>query len=465
MLYVMSDPHAQYGLFEELLHKIGFGPEDELIICGDIIDKGPDSIRLAQRVFRTPNIHCIMGNHEYAFLKYYWSVMQSVPNDSVEAMQQLREYFPNDGHLLDWEIVDGFANMPCYIEREDFICVHAGLPLDADGRVLPLEEASIEQLVHDRYFKEPTVLPTDSKCVFFGHTPASFVSGKEEILLYPRPGQNSVKNCYKVHLDMGTMTSGVVGCICVDTGECFYVKKELTTEQKTMPEKGSIFVTGDTHGCVDVIKLVEFAARNEWLTKDDYVIIAGDFGAIWDKGSLERSLNVYSAFPWTTLFVDGNHENFDLINAYPIEKWKGGKVHKIRDDVIHLMRGQVYEIYGKRIFTFGGGTSIDRCLRTPKISWWPQELPTYDDLDEAEKNLKACNKKVDYIITHSCSERTLYELPLYAQSIKAKVFLDNVFLSNFESVQYKRWYFGHYHLDRDLDEKRSAVYQRILLLD
>ena len=227
-----------------------------------------------------------------------------------------------------------------------------------------------------------------------------------------------------------------------------------------------ILITGDTHGLIDYFKLARFAKNNPNLTKADFCIVAGDFGAIWDKDSLEKKLDLYSKLPWTTLFVDGNHENFDLLNAYPMEIWKGGKVHKIRNDIIHLMRGQVFEIEGKTIFTFGGATSIDRASRIEGLSWWRQELPTYDDLDEADRNLKKYDRKVDYIITHSCDERALYQLPLFDRPQKMRTQLDNVFLSNFEnSVDYKHWYFGHYHMDYKVNEKKTALYQEIIPLE
>ena len=226
-----------------------------------------------------------------------------------------------------------------------------------------------------------------------------------------------------------------------------------------------IFVTGDTHGQIDYFKLNCFARKNKHLTKKDFVIVAGDFGAIWDKKTLEQDLNKYSKLPWTTLFVDGNHESFDIINSYPVEIWNGGKVHKIRKDIIHLMRGQVFEIEGKKIFTFGGATSIDKAWRQEGLSWWRQELPTYDDLDEADLNLAKHQRIVDFIITHSCSERTLCRLPLYDRPAKMKPCVDNAFLSNFETVKYRHWYFGHYHVDHRVSEKQTALYQKIVALE
>ncbi len=224
MLYVASDIHGEYELFLALLKKINFSNQDKMIICGDIIDKGPNSIRLAQFIFRQPNIQCILGNHEYAFLQYYWSMMKAVSHNFDGVLQKLQEYFANDGYLLDWETVDEFEKLPLYIEEEEFICVHAGVPLDVDGNLPKLQEVEEQQLLYDRNFKEPHVLPKGSKCVLFGHTPTMYVSDKVQILRYPKiPNPKKINDYYKIHLDMGTMFNGVLGCLCVDTGEEFYV--------------------------------------------------------------------------------------------------------------------------------------------------------------------------------------------------------------------------------------------------
>ena len=87
-----------------------------------------------------------------------------------------------------------------------------------------------------------------------------------------------------------------------------------------------------------------------------------------EKKTLEANLKPYTELPFSVLFVDGNHENFDLLNSYPVEIWKGGKVHRVKPNITHLMRGQVFEIEGKTIFTFGGATSIDRDFRTEGMS-------------------------------------------------------------------------------------------------
>ncbi len=227
-----------------------------------------------------------------------------------------------------------------------------------------------------------------------------------------------------------------------------------------------IYITGDTHGQHDFVKLLYFADAHPELTKKDYVIIAGDFGGVWSERGLETTLSMYARLPFTTLFVDGNHENFDMLNAYPVEIWNGGKVHKISPDIIHLMRGQVFEIEGKTFFTFGGATSIDKYLRIEGISWWAQELPTYEELDEGIANLKRYNNTVDYIVTHSCDEKALWYPPLRERGVKKETFPENRMLSLFEdTVRYGHWYFGHYHMDGDLTENKTVLYQRIIKLN
>ena len=226
MRYFASDIHGEYSLFLKLLEKIRFSPQDEMIICGDIIEKGPDSIRLAKFIFNQPNIRCILGNHEYQFLKYYWSLMRNADGNFEEILQKLQAYFPNDGYLLDWDIVDAFEALPSYIEADEFICAHAGVPLDGDRRILPLKDAEVERLVNDRTFKEPNILPQSNRCVFFGHTPTNYITGQNKILRYPKKEYpKEIRDYYKIHLDMGTPLSGVAGCLCTDTWEEFYVSK------------------------------------------------------------------------------------------------------------------------------------------------------------------------------------------------------------------------------------------------
>ncbi len=227
-----------------------------------------------------------------------------------------------------------------------------------------------------------------------------------------------------------------------------------------------IYVTGDTHGLTDFHKLHVFAGEHPELTKNDYIIVAGDCGVLWSNDTLVERLRYYTDLPFTILFVDGNHENFDMINSYPVEIWNGGKVHKIKPDIIHLMRGQIFELEGKKLFAFGGATSIDKYMRREGLSWWKQELPSYEELDEGIATLKHHGGKVDYIITHSCSERAL-AYPAMREVSKSKMACPEVGMLSYieENLEFKHWFFGHYHIDKKLGSRYTVLYQNIVSLD
>lgn len=221
-----------------------------------------------------------------------------------------------------------------------------------------------------------------------------------------------------------------------------------------------IYITGDTHGEHNVDKL--FPGRfpdGKRLTKDDYLIITGDFGAIWYGNKLDDiRLEFWEEKPYTVLFVDGNHENFHALNKYPVEIWNGGKIHRIRNNVIHLMRGQIFTIEGKTFFTFGGGLSIDKINRIPGISWWEEEEPSMKEMNEALDNLEKANNQVDYIITHAAPETIMRTKlckfhPMYQMDCLTEKFLDHIF----GYVKYKTWFCGHYHFDRYISQDNFMV--------
>ena len=226
-----------------------------------------------------------------------------------------------------------------------------------------------------------------------------------------------------------------------------------------------IFITGDTHGDYDWHKL---ATRNfpeqKDLTKDDYVIIAGDFGGVFSLDKTDKYIQkIYNDRNFTTLFIDGNHENHDALDAYPVEEWHGGKIHKIADSVFHLMRGQVFEIGGKTFFTMGGAESTDRQYRKEGKSWWAREMPSIEEYEEAYVNLEKHGGEVDYIITHCAPEATLCSLNMPHLYFRSSNELTEFFDTLAQTVRFRDWYFGHYHDDSDLGNFHM-LYRRIIEL-
>ena len=225
-----------------------------------------------------------------------------------------------------------------------------------------------------------------------------------------------------------------------------------------------IYVTGDIHG--NQFKWLE--QIDPVLKEGDIIIVCGDFGIgfFQQKYSSEESFyDFISVQPYTVLFVDGNHENFELLDDYPVSRWHGGKVHFIKESVIHLMREQIYTIDGKTFFTFGGGYSCDIETRVEHRSWWQQELPTTQEWNEALNNLLQYNFHVDYIITHDCPFH-IKEL-LHTRTIPCNLNdytlphlrnIDEVMDDIEQQVTYKLWFSGHLHIDQ-------TIYKHVILFN
>lgn len=247
-----------------------------------------------------------------------------------------------------------------------------------------------------------------------------------------------------------------------------------------------IYVTGDCHGNFERFSEEIFPEQKE-MTKEDYVIICGDFGGVWSIDQKNKSevetLNWLNDRPFTTLFVDGNHENFDRLRRFPMMRWKGGKVHRIRPSVYHLMRGQVFELGDKKFFTFGGAQSHDiqggvfeaddpdlkkkvmeahkRNLpyRVNKVSWWKEELPLESEMAEGLQNLGLHGNKVDFVISHCCASSTLAQ---FSHGIYTPDYLHRYLEKVKQSSTYKKWFFGHYHMNMNVTDKDLLLFEQII---
>lgn len=234
-----------------------------------------------------------------------------------------------------------------------------------------------------------------------------------------------------------------------------------------------IYITGDTHIPIDINKIETSEALNSpELTKDDFLIVCGDFGLIWDwrgESTIEAMWKKrLSEKPFTTLFIDGNHENFDRLNGLDTELWHGGKVNYISDSIIHLKRGQVFDICDKKIFTFGGARSHDRgpaVGNTKEVKgfyWWPEELPSLEEMDEGRSNLARNNWEVDYIVTHEIHNYGLESLVLKTGLTFKHDFLNSYLEDIRIGCVYEKWFCGHYHVDAQITPDTQIMYDDIV---
>lgn len=247
-----------------------------------------------------------------------------------------------------------------------------------------------------------------------------------------------------------------------------------------------VYITGDCHADFYKFSTHRFADQKD-MTTNDFVIVCGDFG-IWEDNPTERWwLDWLAEKRFTVLFVDGNHENFDrLYSEFDVVDFHGGKAHKIRNNIYHLMRGHVFNLCGKKFFAFGGASSHDiedgildrddfkskyelikeynrriyrgEMIRINHISWWKEELPSQEEMDFGVKTLEDNGNKVDFIVSHCCPQEIASIISL--GSYKPDV-LTSYFNKIANTVEFSKWFFGHYHNNTQVMNNFVMLYDQI----
>ena len=295
----------------------------------------------------------------------------------------------------------------------------------------------------------------------------------------------------------------------------------------------AIYVTGDTHGAdsfggyrdvngyIPRLNMRNFPEQKS-LTKDDIVIICGDFGGVWDVNQFafkespkeKHDLDWLDGRSFTTLVVPGNHENYDrltgctderLLNCwfyedmpepekeklrkgYPRKEWNVGTVRMIRPSVLMAEPG-VFDLCGYKCFCYGGAGSHDiqdgildpadfadaelfsdkdRLLweagalyRVKGVSWWAQEQPGSKQEAQALQALHNAGDHVDFIFTHDAPEVYSRQFSLEGPTTRINQFLQSIK----DTVSYRHWYFGHYHDNKNMPGGRDhLIYEQIILL-
>ena len=216
------------------------------------------------------------------------------------------------------------------------------------------------------------------------------------------------------------------------------------------------FLKGDIHG--NLFEVIEFINRFE-LGENDNIIILGDCGIAWrkDRKDLDQNIKLWNECSngVKLYFLDGNHENFNILNPLSIENNMG----KIANNIYHLRRGQIYEFEGKKILVCGGADSIDKYRRVENFTWWKEETISQETID----NIPAGH--YDYVLTHCCPRSIFDNNKVYLSTLQ---FLDeNKINHNSEDmleqlknkITFDHWYFGHYHINRDLDNKFTCLFE------
>lgn len=216
------------------------------------------------------------------------------------------------------------------------------------------------------------------------------------------------------------------------------------------------FLKGDIHG--NLFEIIDFINRFN-LGKNDNIIILGDCGIAWrkDKKDLIQNIKLWNECGngVKLYFIDGNHENFNILNSLPIENNMG----KIADNIYHLRRGQVYEFENKKILVCGGADSIDKYRRIENFTWWKEEAISQETIDDIPAG------HYDYVLTHCCPRSIFEKNRIYLSTLQ---FLDENKINHSSEdmleqlknkITFDHWFFGHYHINRNLDEKFTCLFE------
>ena len=234
MQYVVSDIHGCYDKYAQLLTRLALKDSDTLYVLGDMIDRGPDGLRVLRDVALRPNIVPFLGNHEYAALTCLPYLLEELTEENTEPEEllwRLRsalawksdggeptvEAFRDLSPAARQDVLELLEDLTVYEEVEaggrEFVLVHAGLGNFSPER--PLEDYGLEELILSR--PEPGQAYFQDRYLVFGHTPTPYYTGT-------RPEDARIFRGDKlIGVDCGCVFGGPLGCLCLDTLEEIYV--------------------------------------------------------------------------------------------------------------------------------------------------------------------------------------------------------------------------------------------------
>ena len=228
MHYVISDIHGCYDLFLAMLEKIRFSDEDTLFFLGDAADRGPEGIRVMQDLMQRENVLCLLGNHEDMFRKSARGAEQRLWGEQKRLHKRIfLNWTLRNGGDVTWEayrelpkpeqqrILSWMEQLPLYYELtlngRSFVLAHAGVGSYEPEK--PLERCELYDFIWERmdyskvYYKD--------KLLITGHTPTIFLGQEYRGRMYRENNH--------IDIDCGAVYCGVLGCLCLETLEEFYV--------------------------------------------------------------------------------------------------------------------------------------------------------------------------------------------------------------------------------------------------
>lgn len=194
------------------------------------------------------------------------------------------------------------------------------------------------------------------------------------------------------------------------------------------------------------------------MDKGDYLIVLGNCGITAAHTDFSENVRMYRDLPCSVLYLDGAHDDYDLLSDHPLFPWNGGMTQNISRYLTHLIRGQVFTIGGKTFLAMGGSTTPGRREDGKYYDWWPEQDIFPTELDEAFANLDAVGRKVDYVL--SCECPTSWKEYVHGARTPCSAALERLL----SYTEYGHWYFSA-DLKTEIPEHRAtALGQEVIIL-
>lgn len=258
MKYVLSDIHGNMEAWESIKSQIMLGKKDDLYILGDVIDRGLFGIEILEEIMRKPNMHMLLGNHEYMMLNAL-NVPYVIGDPSYTDYTQLERmslWFHNGGEptYRDWQdlnaiergnLLDFLKGLPLNMEveanKKTFVMVHANsaeLIASILRKNFVKDEQQSAKIAYfavwdrDHLALSNTYYERRNKIMIFGHTPTIHFDSSLNEWRNDEPFLNVYKwkRGHLIGIDCGAGLGdarangkqGRLSCICLDTMKVFY---------------------------------------------------------------------------------------------------------------------------------------------------------------------------------------------------------------------------------------------------
>lgn len=233
MIYVMSDIHGEYDKYAAMLKKINFCDSDELYVLGDVIDRGPEPVKILQDMAMRHNVYPIFGNHELMALDVLKSLAVEVTEENyasqitTEIISKMYVWqnnggdvtlakfkaLPNEERQDLIEYMEDFAPYEVVkIKGKKFILIHSTLGSDFNENQ-PLESLNFALLAFERASYNRNFFEDENTFVISGHTPTISIHNSPSVY----------RACNNINIDCGAVFGGKLACLCLDTFEEHYI--------------------------------------------------------------------------------------------------------------------------------------------------------------------------------------------------------------------------------------------------